>query len=54
MLTGGKKIIALSENGPIPDIDKEFDEAGNASVATRASDYASKYQVVKLVKLVTP
>ena len=25
-LTGGKKIIALSENGPIPDIDKEFDE----------------------------
>ena len=26
MLTGGKKIIALSENGPIPDIDKEFDE----------------------------
>ena len=32
----------------------QFDEAGNASVATRASDYASKYQVVKLVKLVTP
>jgi len=26
MLTKGKKIIALSENGPIPDIDKEFDE----------------------------
>lgn len=26
MLTAGKKIIALSENGPIPDIDKEFDE----------------------------
>ena len=26
MLTWGKKIIALSENGPIPDIDKEFDE----------------------------
>ena len=25
-LTGGKKIIALSENGPIPDVDKEFDE----------------------------
>lgn len=25
-LTGGKKIIALSENGPIPDIDKELDE----------------------------
>lgn len=25
-LTGGKKILALSENGPIPDIDKEFDE----------------------------
>ena len=25
-LTGGKKIIALSENGPIPDIDKEIDE----------------------------
>ena len=25
-LTGGKKMIALSENGPIPDIDKEFDE----------------------------
>ena len=25
-LTNGKKIIALSENGPIPDIDKEFDE----------------------------
>ena len=22
----GKKIIALSENGPIPDIDKEFEE----------------------------
>ena len=26
VLTAGKKIIALSENGPIPDIDKEFDE----------------------------
>lgn len=26
VLTGGKKILALSENGPIPDIDKEFDE----------------------------
>jgi len=25
-LTEGKKIIALSENGPIPDIDKEFDD----------------------------
>ena len=25
-LTGGKKIVALSENGPIPDIDKEFAE----------------------------
>lgn len=25
-LTRGKKIIALSENGPIPDIDSEFDE----------------------------
>lgn len=25
-LTEGKKIIALSENGPIPDIDKEIDE----------------------------
>ena len=25
-LTSGKKILALSENGPIPDIDKEFDE----------------------------
>ena len=25
-LTEGKRIIALSENGPIPDIDKEFDE----------------------------
>ncbi len=25
-LTQGRKIIALSENGPIPDIDKEFDE----------------------------
>lgn len=25
-LTEGKKIIALSENGPIPDIDKEFEE----------------------------
>ena len=25
-LTGGKKIIALSENGPIPDIDKEVEE----------------------------
>ena len=25
-LTGGKKLIALSENGPIPDIDKEFEE----------------------------
>ena len=25
-MTAGKKIIALSENGPIPDIDKEFDE----------------------------
>ena len=25
-LTGGKKMIALSENGPIPDIDLEFDE----------------------------
>ena len=25
-LTGGKKIIALSENGPIPDIQKEVDE----------------------------
>ncbi len=25
-LTEGKKIIALSENGPIPDVDKEFDE----------------------------
>lgn len=25
-LTGGRKIIALSENGPIPDIDKEADE----------------------------
>lgn len=25
-LTGGKKIIALSENGPIPDIDKEISE----------------------------
>ena len=25
-LTTGKKIIALSENGPIPDIDKEFEE----------------------------
>ena len=25
-LTAGKKIIALSENGPIPDIDKEFEE----------------------------
>ena len=25
-LTAGKKIIALSENGPIPDIDKEFAE----------------------------
>ena len=25
-LTSGKKIIALSENGPIPDIDKEFEE----------------------------
>ena len=25
-LTKGKKIIALSENGPIPDIDKEFEE----------------------------
>jgi len=24
--TAGKKIIALSENGPIPDIDKEFEE----------------------------
>ncbi|MCR5130182.1 MAG: hypothetical protein K6C10_01805 [Prevotella sp.] len=24
--TEGKKIVALSENGPIPDIDKEFDE----------------------------
>ena len=26
ILTAGKKIIALSENGPIPDIDKEFEE----------------------------
>ncbi len=26
VLTGGKKMIALSENGPIPDIDKEFEE----------------------------
>ena len=25
-LSGGKKLIALSENGPIPDIDKEFEE----------------------------
>ncbi len=25
-LTGGKKIIALSENGPIPDIDREVEE----------------------------
>ena len=25
-LSNGKKIIALSENGPIPDIDKEFEE----------------------------
>ena len=25
-LTGGKKIIALSENGPIPDIDKQMDD----------------------------
>ena len=25
-LTGGRKMVALSENGPIPDIDKEFDE----------------------------
>ena len=25
-LTKGKKIIALSENGPIPDIEKEVDE----------------------------
>ena len=25
-MTSGKKIIALSENGPIPDIDKEFEE----------------------------
>ena len=25
-LTQGKKIIALSENGPIPDVDKEFEE----------------------------
>lgn len=25
-MSDGKKIIALSENGPIPDIDKEFDE----------------------------
>ena len=25
-LTGGKKIIALSENGPIPDIDKEIED----------------------------
>ncbi len=25
-LTNGKKIIALSENGPIPDIDREFEE----------------------------
>lgn len=25
-LTNGKKIVALSENGPIPDIDKVFDE----------------------------
>jgi hypothetical protein len=25
-LAAGKKIIALSENGPIPDIDKEFEE----------------------------
>lgn len=25
-ISNGKKIIALSENGPIPDIDKEFDE----------------------------
>ena len=25
-LTGGKKIIALSENGPIPDIEKEIEE----------------------------
>ena len=25
-LTAGKKLIALSENGPIPDIDKEFEE----------------------------
>ena len=26
LLTEGKKIIALSENGPIPDIDREFEE----------------------------
>ncbi len=26
VLTRGKKIIALSENGPLPDINKEFDE----------------------------
>ena len=25
-LTNGRKIIALSENGPIPDIDKEFED----------------------------
>ena len=25
-LTGGRKIIALAENGPIPDIDNEFDD----------------------------
>ena len=25
-MSNGKKLIALSENGPIPDIDKEFDE----------------------------
>lgn len=25
-LSGGRKIIALAENGPIPDIDKEFDD----------------------------
>ena len=25
-LSNGKKLIALSENGPIPDIDKEFEE----------------------------
>ena len=45
ILSSGSKIQAYSF---------QFDEDGNASVATRSSDYASKYEVVKLVKLVTP